>query len=159
RGVDAGEMLLVVDACQSAGTVKGGGGEEFKPGAMGSRGLGQVAYDKGMRILAASQADDFAFELEELQHGVLTYGLIKDGIEGGKAAEKRGGRMTLGEALSYALRRAPRLYEAMRKGKLKELFKSEKSRGPVVSGPAESLKKNGFQQPSLFDFARKRREV
>jgi hypothetical protein len=48
RDVDAGELVLIVDACHSAAAVEG---TDFKPGPMGSRGLGQLSYDKGMRIL------------------------------------------------------------------------------------------------------------
>jgi WD40 repeat protein len=160
RDVDAGEMVMVVDACQSAGTVKGEGGEEFKPGPMGSRGLGQLAYDKGMRILAASQADDFAFELEELQHGLLTFALINDGIQARKADMNKDAKITLSEALVYSLDRVPKLYEAMVKKELKKLFESEGGKGPVVTGAAASLnRKNTFQRASLFDFAKGRREV
>src|SRR5262245_3804912 len=50
RDVDGGEMLMIVDACHSAASVAD---KEFKPGPMGSRGLGQLSYDKGMRILTA----------------------------------------------------------------------------------------------------------
>ncbi len=160
RDVDAGEMVMVVEACQSAGTVKGEGGEEFKPGPMGSRGLGQLAYDKGMRILAASQADDFAFELEELQHGLLTFALINDGIQARKADMNKDAKITLSEALVYSLERVPKLYEAMVKKELKKLFESEGGKGPVVTGAAASLnRKNTFQRASLFDFAKGRREV
>lgn len=160
RDVDAGEMLMVIDACHSAGSVKGEDGSEFKPGPMGSRGLGQLAYDKGMRILAASQADDFAFELERLRHGLLTYALIKDAIEGRRGDLNKDGRIGLSEALAYTLERVPKLYVAMRKGELSQLFKAEGSRGPQVVGRAISLKrKNAFQQPSLFDFKIKRRDI
>lgn len=159
-GMDAGEMVMVIDACQSAGTVKGEEGGEFKPGPMGSRGLGQLAYDKGMKILAASQADDFAFELDELQDGLLTYALIRDGIEGRKADKNKDGQITLSESLSYSLDRVPVLYEAMRKNELGKLFRAEGSRGPVVTGQAASVKKkNSFQKPSLFNFTKKGREV
>ncbi|HYY96957.1 MAG TPA: hypothetical protein VE642_00105, partial [Pyrinomonadaceae bacterium] len=41
RDVDAGELIMVVDACHSAASVQG---EGFKPGPMGSRGLGQLSY-------------------------------------------------------------------------------------------------------------------
>lgn len=160
KDVDAGEIVLIVDACQSAGTVKGEAGEEFKPGPMGSRGLGQLAYDKRMQILAASQADDFAFEIAALQHGLLTYALMMDGIEGRKGDLNRDGQITLSEALAYSLKRVPKLYEAMRRGKLAEMLKAEGNRGPQVVGGAPSLrKKYAFQQPSLFDFAKKRREI
>ena len=59
RGVDAGEFVMVIDACNAAASVEGGG---FKPGPMGSRGLGQLAYDNAMRVLAASQAEAVALE-------------------------------------------------------------------------------------------------
>ena len=35
RDIDAGEIILIIDACQSAGIV---GGSGFKPGPLGSRG-------------------------------------------------------------------------------------------------------------------------
>jgi hypothetical protein len=53
KHVDAGELAMIIDACHSAASVDQPG---FKPGPMGDRGLGQLAYDKGMRILAATQA-------------------------------------------------------------------------------------------------------
>ena len=68
RDIDAGEMVMIVDACHSAAAVQG---KDFKPGPMGSRGLGQLSYDKGVKILTATQAANFAFELDELQHGLL----------------------------------------------------------------------------------------
>src|SRR3989440_4366623 len=51
----------VVDACHSSASVQG---EGFKPGPMGSRGLGQLSYDKGMRILTSTQSDDVALETD-----------------------------------------------------------------------------------------------
>jgi hypothetical protein len=42
-------MAIIIDACHSAASFEG---EGFKPGPMGSRGLGQLAYDKRIRILA-----------------------------------------------------------------------------------------------------------
>jgi hypothetical protein len=50
---------MIVDTCHSEATVAYDG---FKPGPMGSRGLGQLAYDKGMRILAASKSGQSAVE-------------------------------------------------------------------------------------------------
>jgi hypothetical protein len=50
---------MIIDARHSAASVEGSG---FKPGPMGARGLGQLAYDKGMRILASTRADDLAWE-------------------------------------------------------------------------------------------------
>ena len=75
RDVDAGQQTLIVDACYSTAAIQGSG---FKPGPMGSRGLGQLAYDKRMRILTATQADNIAMELAStadgraIKHGLLT---------------------------------------------------------------------------------------
>src|SRR5260370_968053 len=66
REVDAGELVMIVDTCHSEATVAYDG---FKPGPMGSRGLGQLAYDKGMRILAASKSGQSAVELGKNSQG------------------------------------------------------------------------------------------
>jgi WD40 repeat protein len=50
-GVDAGEMVMILDSCHS-GAVPG---REFRPGPLGDPGFGQLSYDKGMQILSASQ--------------------------------------------------------------------------------------------------------
>jgi hypothetical protein len=39
---------------------------------MGDRGLSQLAYDKGMQILAATQTENVAIESEKLGQGLLT---------------------------------------------------------------------------------------
>jgi WD40 repeat protein/uncharacterized caspase-like protein len=162
RGVDAGDMAMIVDACQSAGTVEGEGGEEFKPGPMGSAGLGQLAYDKGMRILAASQADDPARELTQLQHGLLTYALLKDGLEDKKAQDTSGAAgsgLTLKQWLEYGKKRVPVLQEAIAKRKLQELPDrrgASRTKNVIPVGPVEAIK---HQEPALFDFARNKRDV
>ncbi|MCQ8183350.1 caspase family protein, partial [Methylomonas sp. SURF-1] len=109
REVDAGELAMVIDACHSAASVDTPG---FKPGPMGDRGLGQLAYDKGMRILAATQANDVAIEADKLGHGLFTYALVKDGLKP-KADKKRqadldnDGKVTLAEWLQYGEKRVP----------------------------------------------------
>lgn len=51
NGVDAGEMVMILDSCHSGAAP----GKEFRPGPLGDPGLGQLSYDKGMQILSASQ--------------------------------------------------------------------------------------------------------
>jgi hypothetical protein len=51
RGVDAGEAVMILDTCHAGAAT----GKEFRPGPLGDPGLGQLSYDKAMRILAASQ--------------------------------------------------------------------------------------------------------
>src|ERR1700761_3614638 len=100
---------MIVDTCHSASTVDEPG---FKPGPMGSRGLGQLAYDKGMRILAASQADDVALESEKLKQGLLTYALVHDGLEAAQATSpETNGSITINSWLQYGANRVPGLYK------------------------------------------------
>ena len=80
--MQAADIALVIDACHSAASVADG---RFKPGPMGDSGLGQLAYDKGIRILAATQADDVALEDARLGQGLLTYALAVDGLGAGEA--------------------------------------------------------------------------
>jgi WD40 repeat protein/uncharacterized caspase-like protein len=182
RDVDAGEMVMIVDACQSAAAVEG---EGFKPGPMGSRGLGQLAYDKGMRILAATQADNVALENKLIRQGLLTYALVHDGIEMGRADFKPEDKMiTLGEWLAYAVERVPQLFDEVKRGQVRgtgqdagaatkivllpQAGGESNQAGPVrlliqgktVSGAGKlTLAEEQIQRPALFDFSRKKRDV
>ena len=145
RDVDAGEMVMIIDACHSAAAVES---SDFKPGPLGSRGLGQLAYDKGMRILAASQADSVALESAQLGHGLLTYALLKEGLEAGQADSKpEDSTIWLSELLSYGVDRLPLLY-AEKLGTRGVLLTT------VGEGPPPLV-----QQPSLFDFTKQRRDM
>ena len=148
RDVDAGEMLMIVDACHSAAAVQG---KEFKPGPMGSRGLGQLSYDKGMRILTATQAEDFALGIGALKQGLLTYSLVKDGIEAGNADFRPvDTTISVSEWLQYGEHRVPTLYVEIMNGDLPSEIKN------LVQSHAREIR---TQQPSLFDFSRKRRNI
>ena len=153
RDVDAGELVLIVDACHSESTVNTDG---FKPGPMGSRGLGQLAYDKGMRVLAASKAREAAIERGgRVRQGLLTYALVRQGLEQGAADfQPQDGEIDLREWLAYAVQAVPRL------------FAEGDARGSITTpiGPGGGTR-DGFQgrrrtvpryqQPVLFDFGRR----
>lgn len=154
RQVDAGDFVMIVDACNSAASVEGGG---FKPGPMGSRGLGQLAYDKAMRVLAASQAEAVALESERLRHGLLTFAMLHEGLAGG-AADRAPTDSTIvfSELLNYGVDRVPLLYEDIRSGNFT----------PQGRGLTAAFTPNGqvtaptsTQRPSLFDFSRTEREL
>jgi len=155
RDVDGGEMALVIDACHSGAAV----GADFKPGPMGSRGLGQLAFDKGMLVLAATQADDVALEAEALQHGYLSYALVQDGLGAGRADFRpQDGRIALDEWLSYAAQRVPQLAREVELGSFNA--PGVRSLGGARSvEPLEELMQ--AQQPALFEFRRgkQRREL
>jgi len=151
RDLDAGHLVMIVDACHSAGTVESG---SFKPGPMGSRGLGQLAYDKGMQVLTSTQADDVALESKLTQHGLLSYALIQDGIVATRADfQPNDNRIYLTEWLSYAVERVPNLYNEIMQGQLQVLRPRKAGRGVAVLN-SEVPKSMVPQQPSLFDFRR-----
>jgi hypothetical protein len=141
RGVDAAQHVLVLDTCMSQGAVASAA-SEFKPGPFGSRGLGQLAYDKAMLVLAASQTDEFAVGLGRLKHGLLTYTLL-EGLEPAGAgrpprAAGEGGRLTLSGLLRYAADRAPEVYSAARAGTLEARGLAVPSKSPGGPGAAVS---------------------
>ena len=143
RPIDAGEMTLILDACYSAESVQAG---DFKPGPMGSRGLGQMAYDKRMRVLAASQSDAVAHEYDYLHQGLLSYVLVQDGLEKDKADWKpKDGKITVGEWLSYAAAKVPEFKPDAPVGE---------NKGTTVEKTVEGTKTAG-QVPALFDFSRR----
>jgi uncharacterized caspase-like protein len=147
RKVDAGQMVMIIDACYAA-DVANSGQEEFKPGPMGDRGLGQLAYDKKMRILAATQAGNVALESDKLGEGLLTYALVQDGLKLHKADLQGVGTITLQEWLQYGEQRVPELYEDIRRGKLQLTRKGE-----IITGKALQMTTTEAQTPELFDFA------
>jgi WD40 repeat protein len=75
-GVDAGEMVMILDSCHSAAAP----GRDFRPGPLGDAGLGQLSYDKGMQILTATQPDKTARAtlVEELGHSLLVEALLDE---------------------------------------------------------------------------------
>lgn len=105
-----GHITLIVDACYAASIV----GEEFRAGPLNSKGLGQLAFDKGMRVLAASQADSVALESGNLQHGYLTYSLVQEGlIKGAADFRPKDGHISLEEWLNFGQQRVPQLVAQM----------------------------------------------
>lgn len=147
QAMQAGEIALVIDACHSAASVADG---RFKPGPMGDSGLGQLAYDKGIRILAATQADDVALEDARLGQGLLTYALAVDGLGAGAADLDRDGRIRIDEWLAYAVRRMPALASDARVGRI--ATGSDGARGITFSDLPANAPARRVQQPALFDF-------
>ncbi len=145
RRVEAGDMTFIIDACHSAASVAQTG---WKPGPMGDPGLGQLAYDKGIRILAATQSDDVALEDRKFGHGLLTYALVNDGLDKGLAEDRDGdGVLSLDEWLHYAAGRVPALAAEITAGK-RQLIGA--ARG-ITPGTA-ALSPPTIQRPALFDF-------
>jgi hypothetical protein len=135
-----------------------------------------------MRILAATQADNAALEHGLIRQGLLSYALVRDGIELARADFKPEDKtITLGEWLEYARDRVPQLFAEVRSGQVrgdgpdapKVILLPQKNAQPNQAGATRlflqgkpvgasgkpSLAEEQIQQPALFDYARKRRDV
>src|SRR6185436_3257594 len=109
EGVDAGQMLFVLDACNSGQALEA---EEKRRGPMNSSGLAQLAYEKGMYILTAAQSYQAALEAAQLGHGLLTYALVEEGLKTAIAdSEPKDGLVNAREWLNFATERVPQMQE------------------------------------------------
>ncbi len=106
RPLDADQLLLVIDACNSGQALEA---EEKRRGPMNTKGLAQLAYEKGMYVLTASQSVEVAFESEALKHSYLAYALVEEGIKGGAGDTDQNGELILREWFNYAADRVPRI--------------------------------------------------
>jgi hypothetical protein len=127
--IGAGKLLLVIDACKSGQTLEA---EEKRRGPMNSKGLAQLAYEKGMYILAATQSDKFALEAlrlgdKEIKHGLLTYVLL-EGMTDPRANSNRDEVLTEREWINYAVEKLPLL----------QVVKMQGCRDVEVECPAEA---------------------
>jgi len=108
EGLDAGQLLFVIDACNSGQALEA---EEKRRGPMNSKGLAQLAYEKGMYILTAAQSYQAALEAAQLGHGLLTYALVEEGLKKGEAETpaSRDGQIVVREWFDYAAERVPQM--------------------------------------------------
>jgi hypothetical protein len=97
--IDAAQVMLVIDACHSGHVLES---EENRRGPLNSQGIAQLAYEKGSYVLAASQSNQAALELQRLGNGVLTYVLVEKGLKNFDADTDGDGQITVGEWFRYA---------------------------------------------------------
>jgi hypothetical protein len=92
---------------------------------MNSKGLAQLAYEKGMYILTAAQSYQAALETSKLGHGYLTYTLVEEGLKTAAAdREPRDCNIDAREWFDFAVERVPQIQEE--KGQGKRLLVHEK---------------------------------
>jgi uncharacterized caspase-like protein len=109
EGLAAGSLLMVIDACNSGQALEA---EEKRRGPMNSKGLAQLAYEKGMYILTAAQSFQAALEAAQLGHGLLTYALVEEGLKTSVAdKEPKDGLLIAREWLDFATERVPQMQE------------------------------------------------
>lgn len=145
EGIDAGRILLVVDACNSGQALEA---EEKRRGPMNSKGLAQLAYEKGMYILTAAQSYQAAQEASRLGHGFLTYALVEEGLKSDVADKSpKDGQVLLREWLDFATARVPQMQlekvaEQKKQGRLLEQI--------IVFAEGDSGRDRRVQRPRVF---------
>jgi uncharacterized caspase-like protein len=142
----AGHLLLVLDAANSGQALEA---EEKRRGPMNSKGLAQLAYEKGMYILAASQSYQGSIELAQFQHGLLTYVLL-EGLTTTKADTDHDGQVTALEWLNYATERVPSLQLELEQEALKNLRHHPTALRLQPNSPQDEPKKSTVQRPRVF---------
>ncbi len=140
--IDAGDLLMVIDACNSGQALES---EEKRRGPMNSKGLAQLAYEKGIYLLTAAQGYQAALEAAELGHGFLTYALVEEGLKSAAADENQDGNVFVREWLDYAVERVPEMQSAALQGSrgLKIVFTQGEEK---VSDPTQ----RSVQRPRVF---------
>lgn len=143
--VDAGRLLLVIDACNSGQALET---EEKRRGPMNSKGLVQLAYEKGMYILTAAQGYQAALEAAQLGHGFLTYALVQEGLKTAAAdTAPKDGQVVSREWLDYATLRVPQMQETM----MQEARKLGRDVAFVEGEQTiKDLAKRSLQRPRVF---------
>ncbi|HRX81147.1 MAG TPA: caspase family protein, partial [Pirellulaceae bacterium] len=148
QGVDVGRAALVVDACHSAGAVAPPG---FKVGPFGSQGLGQLAYDKGIQVLAASQSNESAIEDQRFGggHGLLTYTMLE------RLRQARQ-KFTLTDLFEYTRSNILLEYEEAKENRSSDRKVLVYDRaGDQISENQRGSGLPAVQEPALFDYQRR----
>lgn len=139
--INGGQMLLIIDACNSGQALDA---EEKRRGPMNSKGLAQLAYEKGMYVLTASQSIELAFESETLKHSYMTYALVEEGLKSrvGETDANGDGQIWLNEWFDYVVRRVPR----MRKEEVEQAARQQGKSLELV----EVTEQGKMQTPRVF---------
>jgi WD40 repeat protein len=143
--IDVSKLVLVIDACNSGQALET---RDRRRGPMNSKGLAQLAYEKGMYVLTASQGYQAALEAGQLGHGLLTYALIKEGLKSTLAdSSPEDGKIVIREWMDFASLRVPQIQikmmeEAQKRGKYLTFADWERD--------ILDLKKRSLQRPRVF---------
>ena len=145
EGIDAARILLVIDSCNSGQALEA---EERRRGPMNSKGLAQLAYEKGMSILTASQGYQAALEAAQLGHGLLTYALVEEGLKATSAdSSPADGEIDVREWMDFATLRVPEIQMKI----MEEAWKQGRN---LVFADWErdihQLSKRSLQRPRVF---------
>ena len=119
--LEADQLLVVIDACYSGQALES---DEKRRGPMNTKGLAQLAYEKGIYVLTASESMEVAFEADALKHSYLAFALLEEGLKKRAADANTDGDIFLKEWFDYANQRVPEI-RRMRQRARKELVEVE----------------------------------
>jgi WD40 repeat protein len=106
--IAASRIMLIFDACHAGQALESA---DSRWGPMNSAGLGQLAFEKGIYVVGASQSYQSAVENSVLGNGLLTYALIDEGLVDMLADFRPAdGSLYVEELLSYVQARVPQLH-------------------------------------------------
>ena len=134
-------IALILDACQSGGSVQEGG---LLSAPTAQLTLGQLAKEKQMMILSATQASDVALESATLKHGLLTSAMAAFAIGDSSADLDHDRSLSWKEWMLYPTKAVPELSAQITQQK-------ELGRG-FRRVNAESLTKQLTQKPIFIQF-------
>lgn len=127
KHLNALKQLIVMDACQSGGSVE----LLATRGASEEKAIAQLSRSAGIHVMASAGSEQFATEFAELGHGLFTYVLMR-ALQGEADGAPKDGKVTIYELKSYIDDQVP---EMTRKLKGKPQYPYTFSRGqdfPVV---------------------------
>ncbi|MBX2965410.1 MAG: caspase family protein [Cyclobacteriaceae bacterium] len=127
KSIKALKQLIVMDACQSGGSVE----LLANRGAAEEKAIAQLSRSAGIHVMASAGSEQFATEFAELGHGLFTYVLIQ-ALQGAADGAPRDGKVTIYELKSYIDDQVP---EMTRKLKGKPQYPYTFSRGhdfPII---------------------------
>lgn len=102
--LQADRTVIIIDACESGQALDQ---VDARAGPLAGRSLAQLAYDKAIFVISASQSREAAIELQRLGHGVFSWVLFDRGFEA-VADENRDGFTTIREWLAFAESETPK---------------------------------------------------
>jgi WD40 repeat protein/uncharacterized caspase-like protein len=140
--MDVDQLLVIIDACRSGQALQS---TETRQGPMNTKGLAQLAYEKGIYVLTASQSFEVAFEADALKHSYLAYALLEEGIKKRAADANRDGSIFLKEWFDFASERVPQIRRKRNK-QSKEIVEDERDEQKVQRPRAFYTRETGARR-------------
>ena len=125
--IPALKQLLLIDACQSGGSVE----LLATRGAKEEKAMAQLSRSAGIHVLSAAGSEQFATEYAELGHGVFTYVLL-EALSGKADGAPKDGTVSIYELKSYIENLVPE-YSQKFKGQIQYPYTFSKGQDFPVS--------------------------